>query len=158
MHMRIGMHMHPDSMAPIRFEPRMLARASAARRRVMTDGEEAGMDVRVCDVERRLTTMDTKNAGRAAPPGESLFSSLFSVAARGGKSPRESVVTVSLGRQAHRVNPLEPRSCLHRRLDRSSRHPRGILAACPGRTYIIFIVAVEQFPTRRPPCPLSPTR
>jgi hypothetical protein len=59
----------------------------------MTDGEEAGMDVRVCDVEQRLTTMDTKNAGRAAPPGESLFSSLFSVAARGGKSPRESIVT-----------------------------------------------------------------
>jgi hypothetical protein len=36
--------------------------------------------------------MDNKKAGRAAPPGESLFSSLFNVAARGGKSPRVSIV------------------------------------------------------------------
>jgi hypothetical protein len=35
---------------------------------------------------------DNKKAGRAAPPGESLFSSLFNVAARGGKSPRVSIV------------------------------------------------------------------
>jgi hypothetical protein len=60
MHMRIGMHMHSDPMALIRFEPRMLPRASAARGRGMADDVEAGMGVRVCDVERRLTTMDTK--------------------------------------------------------------------------------------------------
>jgi hypothetical protein len=64
------------------------------------------------------TDLDTKKPGvRAAPPGESLFSSLFSVAARGGKSPRESVVTVSLEPLAHRVKSLEPR-----RSRASSRH------------------------------------
>ena len=45
MHMRIGMHKHPDPMALIRFEPRMLPRASAARGRDMADDVEAGMDV-----------------------------------------------------------------------------------------------------------------
>src|SRR5215208_2253859 len=35
-----------------------------------------------------MAMTNNKNAGRAAPPGDSLFSSLFNVAARGGKSPR----------------------------------------------------------------------
>ena len=55
-HMRIGMHMHPDPMALIRFEPRMLPHAPAARRQVVADGVEAGMGMRVYDVERRRTT------------------------------------------------------------------------------------------------------
>jgi hypothetical protein len=42
-------------------------------------GERSGVDTAI---------MDTKKARACAPPGESLFSSLFNVAARGGKSPR----------------------------------------------------------------------
>jgi hypothetical protein len=53
------------------------------------------------------TDLDTKKPGvHAAPPGESLFSSLFSVAARGGKSPRESIVLVSLRPARSAVKPL----------------------------------------------------
>jgi hypothetical protein len=62
--MGIGMHMHPDPMAPIRFEPRMSARASATRRLVMASGVEAGMAVRVCDAERRLWIQKTPGVQR----------------------------------------------------------------------------------------------
>jgi hypothetical protein len=51
------------------------------------------------------TVLDTKKAGRAAPPGESLFSSLFNVAARGGKSPRVSIVLSVYGRPALSSSP-----------------------------------------------------
>ena len=75
--------------------------------------------------------MDTKNARRAAPPGESLFSSLFSVAARGGKSPRESIVIVSLWRLAGVVKPRRRSDCasgtqMRRALDSGDRSIRGL--------------------------------
>src|SRR5215207_3400533 len=60
---------------------------------------------RRCDRER-TRVLDTKKARACAPPGESLFSSLFNVAARGGKSPRlTSVVIVSLCLATHAVKP-----------------------------------------------------
>jgi hypothetical protein len=88
MHM-IGMHMHPDPRAPARFSARTATRARAARGQSVT--EIAGWVIGGGRSEKE-TVMDTKKAGRAAPPGESLFSSLFNVAARGGKSPRVSIV------------------------------------------------------------------
>lgn len=59
---------------------------------------------------RKETVMDTKKAGRAAPPGESLFSSLFNVAARGGKSPRVSIVRSVYGGSAAPSSPPTPRA------------------------------------------------
>jgi hypothetical protein len=64
----------------------------------------------------KRTVMDTKNAGRAAPPGESLFSSLFNVAARGGKSPRVSIVWSVYGGPLASSRPArktEEDICLH---------------------------------------------
>ena len=55
--------------------------------------------------QRKEAVMDTKKAGRAAPPGESLFSSLFNVAARGGKSPRVSVVRSVYGGSSAASSP-----------------------------------------------------
>jgi hypothetical protein len=83
------MHMHPMRMPAIRFAPGTLAPAPrGARRGSVIWCETMGMEARE---EAEMT--DNKKAGRAAPPGESLFSSLFSVAARGGKSPRVSIVS-----------------------------------------------------------------
>jgi hypothetical protein len=83
MHMLMGMHMHP--MLRIRFERYAPITAPAAQDWIGTKRTEAGIE---SGAWRKLGVMDTKKAGRAAPPGESLFSSLFYVAARGGKSPR----------------------------------------------------------------------
>ena len=83
MHMLpMGMHMHP--MLRIRFERNAPISALAARGEIEAKRTGAGIGAGAW----KTGLMDTKNAGRAAPPGESLFSSLFYVAARGGKSPR----------------------------------------------------------------------
>lgn len=73
-------------MPGIRFAPSTLAPTRmAAWRRSVIWCETTGIGKQA----RGKTAMaDNKKAGRAAPPGESLFSSLFNVAARGGKSPR----------------------------------------------------------------------
>jgi len=81
--MPIGMHMHP--LLRIRFERNAPITAPAARDWIGAKRTEADIGA---GAWRKRAVMDTKNAGRAAPPGESLFSSLFYVAARGGKSPR----------------------------------------------------------------------
>ena len=84
MHMLpMGMHMHP--MPRIRFERNAPISAPAAQDWIGAKRTEADIGAGVL---RNGAVMDTKKAGRAAPPGESLFSSLFNVAARGGKSPR----------------------------------------------------------------------
>jgi hypothetical protein len=84
MHMlHMDMHMHP--MLRIRFERYAPISALAARDEIEAKRTEAGIGA---GAWRNGAVMDTKRAGRAAPPGESLFSSLFNVAARGGKSPR----------------------------------------------------------------------
>ena len=85
--MPIGMHMHP--LLRIRFERNAPITAPAARDWIGAKRAEAGIGA---GAWRNGAVMDTKKAGRAAPPGESLFSSLFYVAARGGKSPRVSIV------------------------------------------------------------------
>jgi hypothetical protein len=82
--MPIGMHMHP--MLRIRFERHAPISAPTARDEIEAKRTGAGAGIGAGAWKTGL--MDTKNAGRAAPPGESLFSSLFYVAARGGKSPR----------------------------------------------------------------------
>jgi hypothetical protein len=84
MHMLpMDMHMHP--MLRIRFERRAPISAPVAREAIGAKRTEADIGA---GAWRKRAVMDTKKAGRAAPPGESLFSSLFNVAARGGKSPR----------------------------------------------------------------------
>ena len=84
--MHMLMHMPPAPMPAIRFAPSTLAPTPmAAWRRSVIWCETTGIGKQA----RGKTAMaDNKKAGRAAPPGESLFSSLFNVAARGGKSPR----------------------------------------------------------------------
>jgi hypothetical protein len=84
------MYMRPVPMPAIRFASSTLAPApKAAWRQSVIRCETTGIGGQA----RGETTMaDNKKAGRAAPPGESLFSSLFNVAARGGKSPRVSIV------------------------------------------------------------------
>jgi hypothetical protein len=75
-------------MRALRFAPRTPAHApETARWRIVVSGVKAGIGERV-----QVAIAGNKKAGRAAPPGESLFSSLFNVAARGGKSPRVSIV------------------------------------------------------------------
>jgi hypothetical protein len=81
--MLMGMHMHP--MLRIRFDRNAPISAPAAQDWIGAKRTEADIGL---GAWRKLGVMDTKKAGRAAPPGESLFSSLFYVAARGGKSPR----------------------------------------------------------------------
>ena len=81
--MHMGMHMHP--MLRIRFDRDAPIPAPTARGWIEAKRTEANIGAGAWESG---TVMDTKNAGRAAPPGESLFSSLFYVAARGGKSPR----------------------------------------------------------------------
>jgi hypothetical protein len=81
--MPMGMYMHP--MLRIRFERNAPISAPAAQDEIGAKRAEAGIGA---GAWRNGAVMDTKKAGRAAPPGESLFSSLFNVAARGGKSPR----------------------------------------------------------------------
>jgi hypothetical protein len=84
MHMlHMDMHMHP--MLRIRFERNAPISAPAAQDEFGAKRAEAGIGA---GAWKNGAVMDTKKAGRAAPPGESLFSSLFYVAARGGKSPR----------------------------------------------------------------------
>jgi hypothetical protein len=134
----------------------------------------------------RATDLDTKKPGvHAAPPGESLFSSLFSVAARGGKSPRVSVVTCSLGRATRVVKSRRRRTCRLLRARHANAPPYmlawvvpvdpvraspavtmgrllevvGGVAAGPGGTYIVDHLcrrAVAQFPTRRHHRPTCP--
>jgi len=79
----LHMDMHP--MLRIRFERRAPISTPAARDGIVAKRAEADIGA---GAWRKRAVMDTKKAGRAAPPGESLFSSLFYVAARGGKSPR----------------------------------------------------------------------
>ena len=81
--LHMDMRMHP--MLRIRFERNAPISAPAARDEIEAKRTEADIGA---GAWRNGAVMDTKKAGRAAPPGESLFSSLFYVAARGGKSPR----------------------------------------------------------------------
>ena len=105
---------------------------------------------------RKETVMDTKNAGRAAPPGESLFSSLFNVAARGGKSPRVSIVRSVYGGSAAPSSPATPcvalqcASSLRSRRQCESSMPHARLAGDPGQAYISRIVVIPSSPARRP--------
>jgi hypothetical protein len=81
--------MHPAPIAPARFSTRTVSPARTARGRSVAEVAERVIE---SEDEAARRILDTKKAGRAAPPGESLFSSLFNVAARGGKSPRASIV------------------------------------------------------------------
>ena len=84
MHMLpMGMHMHP--MLRIRFERNAPISAPVAQDWIGARRAKADIGA---GAWRKGCYGYKKNAGRAAPPGESLFSSLFYVAARGGKSPR----------------------------------------------------------------------
>src|SRR5829696_2291516 len=103
MQVPVAAPMHPDPM-PIRFSRHAPAHAQPARGG--SDIWKRSEDIRIgCDSER-TKILDTKKARACAPPGESLFSSLFNVAARGGKSPRlTSVVIVSLCLATRAVKP-----------------------------------------------------
>jgi hypothetical protein len=107
--MAIGMHVHPDPGAPARFSARTTTRARLARGRSVKEIAERVMGG---EAAKKGTVMDTKNAGRAAPPGESLFSSLFNVAARGGKSPRVSIVCSVYGASAASSSPAASWCCV----------------------------------------------
>ena len=100
--MAIGMHVHPRLGTPAPLPARTTDRARWARGRSVAEVAERVIGAET--VEKR-TVLDTKKAGRAAPPGESLFSSLFNVAARGGKSPRVSIVLSVYGRPAPSSSP-----------------------------------------------------
>jgi len=83
MHMHMGMHMHP--MLRIRFERRAPISAPAAR--VWIGAKRTGADIGAGSVEKR-SSYGYKKSRACCAARRSLFSSLFYVAARGGKSPR----------------------------------------------------------------------
>src|SRR5215203_2877103 len=103
MQVPVAAPMHPDPM-PIRFSRHAPAHAQPARGG--SDIWKRSEDIRIGCGSERTKILDTKKARACAPPGESLFSSLFNVAARGGKSPRlTSVVVVSLCLATRAVKP-----------------------------------------------------
>ena len=159
MQVPIAAHMHPDPMF-IRFARHAPAHARSAReRRAVWKRSE------VMRVTGRARILDTKKARACAPPGESLFSSLFNVAARGGKSPRLQLSSSVYAARRMTSSPAAFRPC---DLDASrqgrsrvpshpipecrpaSSAPRVCLAAGLGGAYISRIVVVTPSPTRRP--------
>ena len=137
--MAIGMHVHPHFDPPARLPARTTARARWARGRSVAEVAEGVMR---CGAARKRTVMDTKKAGRAAPPGESLFSSLFNVAARGGKSPRVSIVWSVYGRSAASSSPVGTRFCVRGSQIRDALRrirplpSRDSRASCRGRSCV----------------------